>query len=112
MSKQHLRSYEEGAQKLEIEPVTSGLQGQWFIHYTTLQHVCVCIQIRVRKQPIIALYFEFETVLTVYNLGAWPLDKSVVSKIIFSYFSTETYVVGTQKNLLNEMVLLSTQNIC
>ena len=30
----------------------------------------------------------------------------------FSYFSTKTYVVGTQKNRLNETVLLSTQNIC
>ena len=29
-----------------------------------------------------------------------------------SYFSTKTYVVGTQKNHLNETVLLSTQNIC
>ena len=34
----------------------------------------------------------------------------------FSYFSTKTYVVGSQKNRLNEMrlnemVLLSTQNI-
>ena len=28
----------------------------------------------------------------------------------FSYFSTETYVVGTQKNRLDEMVLLSTQS--
>ena len=26
----------------------------------------------------------------------------------FSYFSTKTYVVGTQKNRLNETVLLST----
>ena len=30
----------------------------------------------------------------------------------FSYFSTKTYVVGTQKNRLSETVLLSTQNIC
>ena len=30
----------------------------------------------------------------------------------FSYFSTKTYVVGTQKNSLNETVLLSTQNTC
>ena len=30
----------------------------------------------------------------------------------FLYSSTETYVVGTQKNRLNETVLLSTQNIC
>ena len=29
-----------------------------------------------------------------------------------NFFSTKTYVVGTQKNRLNETVLLSTQNIC
>ena len=29
----------------------------------------------------------------------------------FSYFSTKTYVMGTQKNHLNEMVLLSTENM-
>ena len=34
-----------------------------------------------------------------------------VTKIWFSYFSTKTYVVGTQKNRLNETVLLRTQNI-
>ena len=34
------------------------------------------------------------------------------TKIYFSYFSTKTLVVGTQMNRLNEMVLLSTQNIC
>ena len=28
----------------------------------------------------------------------------------FSHFSAKTYVVGTQKNRLNEMVLLSTKN--
>ena len=36
----------------------------------------------------------------------------VCNKNYFSYSSTETYVVGTQKNRLNETVLLSTQNIC
>ena len=30
-----------------------------------------CLRTCVRKQPIIALYFEFETVLKFYNLGAW-----------------------------------------
>ena len=29
-----------------------------------------CLPTRVRKQPIIAVYFEFETVLKFYNLGA------------------------------------------
>ena len=37
-----------------------------------------------------------------------PVD---MKKIIFLYFSTETYVVGTQKNCLNETVLLSTQDL-
>ena len=30
-----------------------------------------CLRTRVRKQLIIALYFESETVLKVYNLKAW-----------------------------------------
>ena len=29
-----------------------------------------CLRTRVHKQPIIALYFEFETVLKFYNLKA------------------------------------------
>ena len=36
-----------------------------------------CLRTRVRKQPIIALYFEFETVLKFYNLRAdrmWVLS--------------------------------------
>ena len=40
-----------------------------------------------------------------------PLVESAYQKNN-SYFSTKTYVVGTQKNRLNETVLLSTQNIC
>ena len=36
---------------------------------------------------------------------------SLVPKNQFSYFSTKTYVVGTQKNRLIETVLLSNQNI-
>ena len=38
--------------------------------------------------------------------------KERVTEKYISYFSTETYVVGTQKNRLNETVLLRTQNIC
>ena len=37
---------------------------------------------------------------------------SVLFKISFSYFPTETCVLGTQKNRLNETVLLSTQYTC
>ena len=39
-----------------------------------------------------------------------PLVKSI--KKYFSYFLIKTYVVGTQKNRLNETVLLSTENFC
>ena len=39
-----------------------------------------------------------------------PKDKKVQWKIIF-LFLNQTYDVGTQKNCLNETVLLSTQNI-
>ena len=35
-----------------------------------------------------------------------------ILKIYFLYFSSKTYVVGTQKNSLNETVLFSTQNTC
>ena len=38
------------------------------------------------------------------------LVKNVYQKIIF-YFSTKSYIVGTQKNGLNEAVLLTTLNI-
>ena len=43
-----------------------------------------------------------------------PPDKNVCLKIIFSYFSTKTYVMGTKKKRVNEIeaVLLSTQNTC
>ena len=44
-----------------------------------------------------------------YNTG---LQIIVLTRKFFSYFSTKTYVVGTQKNRLDEKVLLSTQNIC
>ena len=37
--------------------------------------------------------------------------KSITKKY-FSYFSTKTFVVGTQKKRLRMTVLLSTQNIC
>ena len=33
-----------------------------------------CLQTRVRKQSIIALYFEFENELNFYNLKAWHVN--------------------------------------
>ena len=40
------------------------------------------------------------------------LKLRVHNENLIFLFSTKTYVVGTQKNRLNETVLLSTQNIC
>ena len=37
-----------------------------------------CLRTRVPKQPIIALYFESETVLEFYNLEAWT-NRSYLS---------------------------------
>ena len=48
-----------------------------------------CLRTRVRNQPIIALYFESENDLKLYNLEAWSLEK------IYSY------------NLLNKMFTCS-----
>ena len=39
-----------------------------------------CLQTHVRKQPIIAPYFEFENELKFYNLGTIALTKHAVSK--------------------------------
>ena len=36
-----------------------------------------CLRTRVRKQPIIAPYFESDTVLRFYNLGAWYLEHQL-----------------------------------
>ena len=41
-----------------------------------------CLRTRVRNQPIIALYFESENVLKLYNLEAWTCNWSGVSKPI------------------------------
>ena len=38
-------------------------------------------------------------------------NSDLYLKIVLSYFSTKTYVVGTQKNHLSEMVLLDTKHM-
>ena len=73
-------------------------------------------------------YCPINVVNQIMNLGKtcfdgiWPYNlcknyivrppDECVTENYFSYFSTKTYVVGTQKNGLNKTVLLSTQNIC
>ena len=62
------------------------------------------------------LFLIFNQMLSIraYGRHAWgrPPDKSAYWINYFLYFSSKTYVVGTQKNGLNETVLLSTKNTC
>ena len=64
------------------------------------------------------LFVMFKCVFVTFLCGilgqVWYLIVSIPDLCglsYFSYFSTKTYVVATQKNCLNETVLLSTQNI-
>ena len=49
-----------------------------------------------------------QKMVSLTHINEQALVKSVYQKNSFSYFSIQTYVVGTQKNRLNETVLLST----
>ena len=57
-----------------------------------------CLRIRVSKQPIIALYFETETVRKFYNLEAWP-DGEVCKKLSYCKCQ-ETFVFRILKELI------------
>ena len=59
--------------------------------FTTDQQSCTLFELLVLKQA--------------------PRSESIKENY-FSYLPTKTYVVGTQKNRLDETVLLSTQNAC
>ena len=50
--------------------------------------------------------------LTVSSISIRPADTVCNRKNISFYFPIKAYVVGTQKNRLNETVLLSIKNIC
>ena len=44
-----------------------------FILNSNLSAIIACLRTRVRKQPIVMLYFESETVLKFDNLVAWSV---------------------------------------
>ena len=58
-------------------------------------------------------FIQFDRVTLYCWLHAESAEKGLdrVPNNYFTYFSTKTYVVGTQKNRLNETVLFSTQNV-
>ena len=71
---------------------------------------------RQRWPPKCQLLVDLKKNMAARGCGQFPLctpdlELRVCIKKYFPYYSTKTYVVGTQKNRLNETVLLSTQNI-
>ena len=62
------------------------------------------------KNGFRVISFEYVGVLDSYIIPG--LQIRVRIRNYFLYFSSKTYVVGTQKNRLNETGLLSTQNTC
>ena len=72
-----------------------------------------CLQTRVRKQPIIALYFEFENELKFYNLEAW--FSCSVANFGFNWFPVLDEILGgskkSQQERLNERLARKKQLI-
>ena len=48
--------------------------------------------------------------MKILNTATGLLIRVRIGKLFSLFFSSKTYVVGTQKNHLNEMIVLSTQN--
>ena len=73
--------------------------------------IAVLVTLKGQNLLMTKKYEEHERQLTQVSkiYSNLPLVKS--AKKQFSYFSAKTYVVSTQKNSLNETVLLSTQNV-
>ena len=67
----------------------------------------ICSQTSICCQTHYRLRYAAWHVLFIFR----PEGKGWIIVNYFSYFSTKTHVVGTQKSRLNETVLLSTHNI-
>ena len=74
-------------------------------------HQCFHRLPRQTQSSVVEIQYHFEIITCTPSIYNRPQDKCVTENY-FSYFSTKTYVVGTQKNCLNETALLSTQNMC
>ena len=44
-----------------------------------------CLRTRVRKQPIVELYFEFENGLKFYNLEAWSVQMQTLARALAAH---------------------------
>ena len=72
-----------------------------------LWHLTGCLEQKVSTSQV--MRFDcLKTLLLTHLPQVWPLDKKEYLKIN----STKTDIVGTQKNLLDEKVLLNIQDKC
>ena len=62
-----------------------------------------CLLTRVRKQQIITLYFEFETVLKFYNLEAMTFDS--IDKLCAKYEHPWSKIKRSHKPILVYLTL-------
>ena len=53
-----------------------------------------CLWTRVRKRPIIALYFESENELKFYNLEAWVTEDGLKNKMVQTARLIETFFLN------------------
>ena len=70
---------------------------------STLVKMPHCWKSHVRAQKV----FLISLLKYMLRILKSTINIQCVNEIYFSYFSTKTYFVGTQKNCLNEAVLLS-----
>ena len=76
------------------------------LEFKILEHLPLC----VFCCQILQVFFV--SFLQISHDYAGLQIRVCIGKKKFLYFSFKTYVVGTEKNRLNETVLLSTQNTC
>ena len=84
-------------EKLEIEPATPGLQDIG-LSPTPCPPFGYAHKLSEQQMLIKHIYSKYKPLIKVRNF--------------YFYFLTKTYAVGTQKNRLNETVLLITKNKC
>ena len=102
----------EGHRVDQNERTTDPLHGtrRLSLSFSENGHVCISNQTEYAN-PVLTRYLILYMYMALSLVDCAGLQIRVHNWKLFSYFSTKTYVVGTQKNRLNEMVLLSTQNI-
>ena len=78
------------------------------VEYVHMLNATMCATTRT----ICVILENYQTGLPSKQMESLPQNPERMHYWTFFNFSTKSNVVGTQKNRLNETILLSTQNIC